>query len=436
MTAWRNLLKGSYRRFQMQVVHQWILPRVFTSARVEQSARQMDTLFTDPGVGEFKGASILERVWFHAASVGELETLAPIIFSLVQRGSESQRPQVIVTILSESAEGALRHLVQDVKDPKSIIFAGYSPWEGQWKRVFEWLKPTLFVTAKYEAWPDLWVSLQELNIPLGIVSARDRKSLRIARKMCQWMNGKIPKLILFPVNEADQVNLNAIFPEAQTHVVGEPRWERVFARAQQGVSRVASLVTAAQLLPRPWAVLGSVWMEDLKFLVPNLREMQGTLWIVPHQIDDSNLQEIESFLSQHSLSAVRTRGTDVLPEGIRCVLVNEMGFLSELYSVAEWVWVGGGFGDGIHSTIEPAFRGVPIGGGAQGSDRFSEISELTQTGQFTLVRNRAELQIWLQRVESQIKDHGLREHWVEQAHKRLGATQKILEALEKFQWSW
>ena len=59
-----------------------------------------------------------------------------------------------------------------------------------------------------------------------------------------------------------------------------------------------------------------------------------------------------------------------------CVLVDEMGFLSELYGAADWAYVGGGFGAGVHSTIEPAIQGIPILIGPVRADHFTEIGQL------------------------------------------------------------
>ena len=314
----------------------------------------------------------------------------------------------------------------------SVLYAGYSPWEGEWARALHQLNPTLFITAKYEAWPDLWVSLREKSIPLAIVSVHSRKSLKIARFFCEIFSGGLPRLLLFPCLESEVAGLRQLFPQAEIDVTGEPRWDRVYYRAQIGNPRAQELIRVFQKAKRPWGVVGSAWGADLNFLTPIFGRLSGTLWVVPHRVDPESIQKIEEFLTKLGIKVAKT---SAFPGGslgidLDCVLVDEMGFLSELYSVADWAYVGGGFGVGIHSTIEPAIHGIPIGVGPNGTHKFSEVTELTATGQLTVLRTEVELRKWSESLLVQRASQKAR--WKSDAHIRLGATQKILAAIEKF----
>jgi hypothetical protein len=72
------------------------------------------------------------------------------------------------------------------------------------------------------------------------------------------------------------------------------------------------------------------------------------------------------------------------PAGKIALIVDEMGFLAELYSIMDWAFVGGGFGASIHSTIEPAIYGLPIFGGPRGEKKFDEIGLLKKQNQLHL----------------------------------------------------
>jgi 3-deoxy-D-manno-octulosonic-acid transferase len=345
--------------------------------------------------------------------------------------------ELILTILSESAWTSLNRLKKDLLDRGvKIIFAGYSPWEGKWRKAIRKLRPSFFMTAKYEAWPDLWISLKEADVPLGIVSARARKSLRVVKRLCQLFSGGTPKLLLFPSIPEDVPGLLQLFPQASIQTAGEPRWDRVYSRSRVPHSRSKELIQTLQDLPRPWGVIGSAWMDDLIFLKPLLRRFSGTLWVVPHRVDAESVDTIESFLKSQNLCPIRTNG---LSRGspfsssssqLSCILVNEMGFLSELYSVADWAFVGGGFGAGIHSTIEPAIYGLPIAVGPNGTEKFSEVTQLRRTGQLQILRTESEGQEWADRLN--VNSASFRESWILDAQGRLGATQKILATLENF----
>ena len=429
----RQLIGGYARRLylglQSEVVEPWILTWAFSPTRLQKASEGWARLNSMTEL--LPTASTLGRIWFHAASVGELESLWPLILICAERGSE-----LILTVLSESADRSLDHLVHELKSRQiKPLFAGYSPWEGKWGRSLDQLRPSLFITARYEAWPDLWVSLSDRDIPLSIVAARDRRSLRIAQRLCRWMGRAIPQLLLFPSTDQDKADLEVRFPGARIENVGDPRWDRVFDRGCRGSSRASELVQAVQGLPRPWGILGSVWLEDLKFLFPKILKQSGTVWVVPHRVDSKYTELIGDLLSKQGLRVVRTYSSSAaaLSQTLReadsrtnVVLVNEIGFLSELYSAADWAWVGGGFGKGIHSALEPAIHGIPVAVGPRGIQNFPEVQELSGTGQLTVVSSDPMLERWVMTA----RDASFRLKWESEAKSRLGAALRIYRCLE------
>lgn len=424
------MLKRIYRYLQSKWVKPLILNRFFSSTRIAESfENQFDWKSED--FDPYRSEKFrFNRIWFHAASVGELESIWPLIQLISTKNAE-----VILTVFSESAKNSVMRLKKALEAQSTrVIFCGYSPWEGSWDKALRSLKPDLFVTAKYEAWPDLWMSLSERNIPLAIVSAHARKSFRIAKLLCNWMGGRLPRMILFSCLDSEQKNLESLFPSASLVTVGEPRWDRVFDRAKAGNSRAQELILKLSYLERPWGVVGSAWIKDLEFLKPILTGRSfSTLWVVPHLVDSSHIQEIQTFLEQAGLTVLKTSGiykdTNLSKIQVKCILVDEIGFLSELYSTADWAFVGGGFGAGIHSTIEPAIHGIPIGVGPNGTQKFSEVQELLSTGQLQILDRVEALTDWADSLQQKCT---LKLKWTHDAKRRLGATQKILTSLENF----
>jgi 3-deoxy-D-manno-octulosonic-acid transferase len=217
-------------------------------------------------------------------------------------------------------------------------------------------------------------------------------------------------------------------------MVGEPRWERVSERAQVGNLRARELIQYFHSAQRPWGILGSIWQEDLNQMASIFQDLPGTLWVVPHRIDLDTLHAIETFLRMHHKTPIRTQSLDLKqnPPTLNskaCILVDEIGFLSELYSVADWAYVGGGFGAGLHSTIEPAIHGIPVAGGPTKSEQFSEVQELGKTGQLQILRKSFDFAQWSQALQEQ-SFYGKKQTWKEESQRRMGATQKIIQAIE------
>ncbi len=396
------------------------------------------------------------HVWFHAASVGELESLWTVIEAWIEKGG-----RVSVSIFSKSAEKSLAKLKTALAQRSSqIVYFGYSPWEGRWGDFLKRYSPDVFVTAKYEAWPELWLSLAHQEVPLVIVGAKKRSSYRFAQRMCGLLGGQIPRIHFLSVSSADADALaDALkdrFEAASVRVIGEPRWDRVSRRLENspGNSEVAKIVKDYELLPKPWGVLGSAWIEDLQVWKDSLREFlgkeaSGTLWVVPHRIDPSYLAQVERFLGEQGFEISRSslgfggfegfggfKGFKGFKQGAGkpVVLIDQMGFLAELYSYADWAYVGGGFGKGVHSTIEPALQAIPIAVGPARIESFSEISQLKEAGILSVVNNAQELKTWVSRVRGLRNTEGgdaLRVKWREEISKKLGATQGVVSVIEE-----
>ncbi|HTL13179.1 MAG TPA: glycosyltransferase N-terminal domain-containing protein, partial [Bdellovibrionota bacterium] len=331
---------------------------------------------------------------------GELESIRPLLDRARREGWES-----VVTGFSPSLELTLRRMGGDAGGQGGRLrHAGLSPGEGQWAAALAGVRPHAFVTAKYEAWPDLWASLGERKIPLLIVGAKPRGSLRTVRRALTALGGAIPPLDLVAFEDQDTAALREIFPAARVESGVDPRWDRASERARRPSARVDELATRFAGLPKPWGILGSAWPADVRRFERGWAHGRGkgTLWVVPHRVDDAGVREVEDELRMLGLMPFRSNdGTGKLvppKDGKACVVVNEMGFLSELYRLGDWAYVGGGFGAGVHSTIEPAVHGLSIAAGPARAQLFTEVRILSARGQLTLVKDGVQLASWLRSV--------------------------------------
>ena len=432
----QKILSQSYRIF-VGAIAQGVAKLIFSKERLEFT---LSSSLSHHGLSQGVRSRKRRKLWFHAASVGELESLWTLVMMAADQGNA-----LIVTVLSESARLSIQNLNRILQEKKAeVIFVGYSPLEGSWRSVLSQIQPDLFITAKYEAWPELWMSLAELRIPLVMVSVQMRRSLRLAQRICHGFYGMLPRMYLFVSQEKDRYPIQKFFQKAVVQWLGEPRWDRVNQRRTQGSRQAKELIQLLESrLDRPWGVIGSAWLGDLKAFGVGSPLTQGSLWIVPHRVDADSIQELTHYLEKewHFPFILRTsdraglmqrleQGLDLKNSGC-LILVDEMGFLSELYSFCDWAFVGGGFGAGVHSTIEPAICGIPVACGPQGVDKFSEIDELQKTHQLEVLAGSEEVRHWLLRMKTGVERLELKRQWMKEAEGRLGATQKIWDALEK-----
>jgi len=314
-------------------------------------------------------------VWFHASSMGELEMIRPLIDDFITR-----EEAVAVSLFSRSALSGL----QELRD--RTVFCGFSPSELRWQEAFRFFNVRKVIVSKYDLWPGLLFAASQLKVPVVVINAEPRVSFSVARFMFDWTRSALPRLFLFSSQESPPPD--PIFKGAQTGPGVDPRWERLARRldscANASAQKQADLSAwraKISKLPTPRVMVGSAWIEDLEQILPGFKPDQGSLVVVPHSLAEKNLIEMRRLLDSQVAG--------------RYVMVDQMGLLAELYLNSDCAFVGGGFGKGIHSTLEPAMAGVPVACGPTRARDFVEARELEQSGILTICEDSSEIKKWL-----------------------------------------
>jgi 3-deoxy-D-manno-octulosonic-acid transferase len=236
----------------------------------------------------------------------------------------------------------------------------------------------------------------------------------------------LPDLTFSVIEKSQGDPLRRLFPAARIEVTGDPRWDRAIRRANGAVEATRSLTERFSRLKRPWAILGSIWLHDLDRLADSLTDIarRYTLWVVPHRVDPQSLAAVRLRLQELGLQPVQSSNQP--KEDVDCILVDGVGILAELYSRAQWAYVGGGFGKGVHSLLEPAVYGIPFACGPAGTAEADELIELRRNGQLTVVTSREQFRLWLSSLDESSQR---RKEWRTQALAHQGPSRRIVEIL-------
>ncbi len=412
-------------------LYRWFARFILGKFQIKRNSN-LENCYSDPSQLKSK-----RHYWFHGASAGELEGLFPIIEKMVDLShSMSASIEITLTTFSESGLPAIQKFLEKNTAIKGIIrFSGLSPLEGYWKRRLKEASPTALIGMKYEAWPDLWVSLRELGIPLYLINVTERSSLRWIARILKAMGEKTPRLIFEIPDFQDQKKIETRFPHAIFYKGSDPRWDRVFERSSKLNSRIEVLEKKYQEFPRPWGVLGSLWIEDLETLAIALRKMdQGTLWVAPHLLSPKNIQKIRKKFLELNFETFQSNEEIVVSDHQKpkVILINEIGILAELYSVADWAFVGGGFTrNGLHNTMEPAVYGIPVSAGPKNADQFLEVKKLQEKHQLTLLRGADDFTHWVEKWSKKNHD-SFRSEWKNELRQFQGASVKTANRIWKY----
>ena len=101
---------------------------------------------------------------------------------------------------------------------------------------------------------------------------------------------------------------------------------------------------------------GSSWLADEKIIQQAIKNFDIKLIIAPHLVGENHINEIQNLFPDsilYSELANNKKVSDIL-------IINCIGILSNLYQYCDIAYIGGGFGVGIHNTLEAATFGKPI----------------------------------------------------------------------------
>ena len=355
-------------------------------------------------------------IWFHAASVGEFEQARPIIERL---RAEHPTEKILLTFFSPSG-------YEMRKQYDKVDCVAYLPFatKRNAQRFLDVLQPKMAIFVKYEFWPAYLRGLQKRHIPTYGISAIFRPTQLFFRP---WGKAYLQLLQCFQhIYVQDIASLQLLQAHGITHcsVTGDTRFDRVNQLAHKKEQRIAGEGAGDRLL-----VAGSTWPEDEALLARYIDSHEDTrLILVPHEITKPHLHHIFQLFHgrYHLLSQEPDRLHSNAHTGNRVFVVDKMGLLSSLYRHGQVAYVGGGFGAGIHNTIEAAVYGMPVVFGPK-YQHFREAKALIAAGAGFSVRTYRQLESALDNAFANHITLGQKAR--QYVESELGATDKIYNEL-------
>ena len=176
-------------------------------------------------------------------------------------------------------------------------------------------------------------------------------------------------------------------------------------------------------------VAGSTWQPDNELLIQyiNSTDKKVKLILVPHELNEANIEQI---ISQCRKKIVRYTKINSDETDADVLIIDTIGMLSKIYRYGNVAYIGGGFGKGIHNTLEPAVYGLPILFGTNYS-KFKEANDLIQMHSAFSISNFEELKI---KLDELLSNDDLRKSISERNKKFVeesaGATEKIINHIK------
>jgi 3-deoxy-D-manno-octulosonic-acid transferase len=296
-------------------------------------------------------------LWIHAPSVGEGLQALPVIERIRARHPEMQ---LAYTFYSPSAEAFALTVGADFQD--------YLPFDtaSDADNVLDSLRPTALVFSKLDVWPLLVERAKRRRVRLGMLSATmPASSLRRSAIARLALGGAYSALdAVGAISDPDALRLIEAGVEADhIAVTGDTRYDQAWARAHDDSTARRDLLQPLRS-SRPTMVAGSTWPSDEERLLPAWLDVRRShlsirLVIAPHELSAKHLGAIERWAGKNALRFARIGSAEASSTDV--VIVDRYGVLGDLYALADFAYVGGGFRSaGLHSLLEPAAFGVPV----------------------------------------------------------------------------
>ncbi len=362
-----------------------------------------------------------ESIWFHFASLGEFEQGRPV---LEQIRNLHPKSKIVITFFSPSG--------YEVRKNTPLADAVYYLPLDTAKNAREFvtaINPTLVIFTKYEYWYHFFNELHQRDIPLYIISG----IFRPKQVFFKWYGGLHRKILSFVrhffVQDERSKQLLRSIKLTNVTVSGDTRFDRVWANARQPkiLPEIQEFIGGQKTF-----IAGSTWPADEQLVAKLVTLYPGCKFIfAPHEISEEKINSLISLLPENSAVRYTQLTTHHSPLTTQTLIIDNIGMLSSLYQYGDIAYIGGGFGAGIHNTLEAAAFGLPVIFGPNYA-KFKEAKDLVELCAGFSVANEDELKNLVAALvddDAYCRNAGTKAR--EYVTENIGATGVIVEYIEK-----
>ena len=291
-----------------------------------------------------------KKIWIHAASVGELMSVAPIIKRL-------EKNKKVKNILLSTSTTSSAKIFKKLRFKKTSHV--YFPLDNKYivKRFIKYWSPELAIFIDSEIWPNMFSNLHLTNIPIILMNARITKrsfnKWQTFPKFAKQIFGKIS--LALPQN-LETLNYLKILKVKNIKIAGNLK----YYGQKNNQDNVVKLLKNKFKNFKVWCAASTHNNEEV--LIGNLhkklkkRESKLITIIIPRHINRTN--EIINNLNNIDLNCVTHSSNQKLRENTDIYLVDSYGESSRFYSLTNVSFVGGSIiNHGGQNPLEPARLG-------------------------------------------------------------------------------
>jgi 3-deoxy-D-manno-octulosonic-acid transferase len=374
-------------------------------------------------------------IWIHAVSVGEVLAARPLALRLHEK-----YPERLIFVSTTTATG--QELARERMKFTDGVF--YFPFDWTWcvRRALGAIRPSIVLILETEIWPNFLRELRRKNIPAVFVNARISKKsfgrFRLARTVIGALYesalGNARAILAQSEEAAERLRIMGA-PEECIEVTGNLKYDS----EPPAMGEFGGWLRLQTQQQERWPVLvaGSVVADEEEqvlaaFDIVQRRWHFALLVLAPRKPE--RFDAAEEIAAQGGWKVVRRSQADsgaALDEAADIVLLDSIGELAGIYSLANAVFIGGSLvASGGHNILEPAWWKLPPVFG-RSMENFSDMAGqfLQQSAGVQVSTGESLGKAWMGLIE----DEALSERMGRAARKLVesnrGATSRSLERI-------
>ena len=321
-------------------------------------------------------------IWIHCVSVGETQAARPLV-----QGLKERFPDHLIAISTITLTG--QNLAREIfKHDAAKVF--YFPFDWRWvaRRTLKAIHPDAVLVMETELWPSFLRECKQQQIPVALVNGRlSQQSFRRYRLIKGFMTRVLSSLDLALMQtKADAERLRALGMDAdKTFVFGSMKFDAGAMpatdslteefRKRFGLTDDSSLILAAST----HAPEERIMMDALR-QARSKSDAQPRLMIAPRHPE--RFAEVAALVERSGFNWTRrSHGVDPTDAPAEVILLDSIGELRSVYSLASIVFVGGSIArTGGHNILEPAAVGACVITGAHTYNFHSIVASFVEAG--------------------------------------------------------
>jgi 3-deoxy-D-manno-octulosonic-acid transferase len=329
-------------------------------------------------------------LWVHAASVGEVNLAKPLVRRLQE--AHPGLDFLVTTLTLAGRENAGQAF------PRARV--AYFPLDLTWavRRALARVKPVGVVLVELEVWPNFIRGCRKRGVPVAVVNGRLSERSFSGYRRFRWLFRRAFRR-LTAVGAQDETYAERLRAMGAAPVVtGNLKYDAALAFDPADAER--EWREGLGLGDAPVLVAGSTHDPEERILIETYKRLRATFprlrfILAPRHL--GRVPEVQKLVEAADLRCYkRTQLSPAVSTSDGVILLDTVGELSRLYSVATAVFIGGTFcARGGQNMLEPAALGKPVVSGPSLSN-FEEIAgALVADGGMRVLDNPIELALAL-----------------------------------------